>query len=164
MALAVEGETVTGWDRVGTERVARALDSWNRVGLPLRLVLVDDLATAEVRVLILRRLPAESSGDLSASSYRAGLTRLTFDERRLIARAYVAVAEGSPQGVAYSVEDQMATLLHEIGHSLGLPHVDQPASLMAERHVVGAITPIDAQLARAVYQNRRCESRPIARR
>jgi uncharacterized protein YejL (UPF0352 family) len=151
VAVAVDGGTTRDWEFHGPERLRRVTTQWNLLGLPIRLAPTTNLASADIRVVVLRSLPVDSATPPSYARYRAGLTRLTLDEQGMIVRAHVAVAERAVDGSPYSSDDQVATLLHEIGHALGLPHSSSPMALMASRPVVTALTRTDVEMARRAY-------------
>jgi predicted Zn-dependent protease len=58
--------------------------------------------------------------------------------------------------VRYRVPVQERTLLHELGHALGLPHATGPNSLMSERPSGSTLTGTDIALARGHYSRSRC--------
>lgn len=152
--LTVLPEASVAWRLDGRQRMADALRSWNRAGLPVRLVEAGARDQVGIRVTVVRRLPIDP--DDAANAYRAGVTHLVFDVGGAIARADVMIAEETPAGRPYSASDQVATLLHELGHALGLPHIDQAQALMSPRAVAVSLTPHDLALAQAVYGGGRC--------
>ncbi len=164
VALAPDQGTLDGWSFFGAERLRTATESWNLLELPIRLLPTDDFARADVRVFIVRSIPADSAGSPQLAQYQAGLTRLTRDLSGTIVRAHIAIAETSPAGVAYSVGEQVATLMHELGHSLGVPHATSPLALMSPRPLVSSITRTDVRMARDVYARASCPGNAVASR
>lgn len=163
VALVVGDASRDGWDVHGASRLRTALTAWNQLRLPLRLVPSADLQSADIRVIVVRALPAPSDAPQGLQRYRAGVTRLDTEGRRIV-RAQVGVAEVSPLGVPYSVEEQIATLIHELGHALGLPHAPHSMALMSALPRVNALTPADQALAVRVLRERRCADRVVAQR
>lgn len=152
--LQVLPEASASWRLDGRVRVEEALAPWNRAGLPVRLVRADRGDSPAIRVTVVRRLPLDpEDGSLA---YRAGVTHLRYDASGSIISAQVLLAEETPRGEPYSVRDQVATLMHELGHALGLPHSEHPYALMSARTVAMSLTPHDVALARAVYGGRSC--------
>ena len=141
-------------DRNLRTRLPETLAKWNDLSLPVRLEPATDRASAEIQVDVISRFPVEPSRNRSATP--AGLTRLTHNEAGEIIRARVIVALATPWSVRYTAADQRATLLHELGHALGLPHARSPFALMAQRPEVSSITGDDVILARASYGAARC--------
>ena len=155
VSLTSDNLSRDGWLREGAERLDQVLRLWNTTGIPVRLARAPNREVAQIRVMILERLPADTADP--ANTYRAGLTQLSYDAAGAIAGARVYVAEQTPRGVQYAVSDQMATLLHELGHALGLPHSQNPYAVMSARSVATSITPADVALARSVFAGRGCE-------
>jgi YD repeat-containing protein len=141
-------------------RLRRAIGYWNQVSLPVSLVLAQSPRSADVTVDIIRSFPPDNR--LTGNEYRAGLTSLTYDEAGRITRARVFVAEATPFGTRYALIDQEGTLLHELGHALGLPHVANPFALMSSRPRVTSLTGFDVGLARSVYQGAGCPRAQLA--
>ena len=158
--MDVEADGVEGWGRSGASRVRRAIERWNALSLPVALAVADTRGNAEVTVSVIRRFPPDKH--LNADEYRAGLTTLTYDSTGQITRARVLIAGSTPYGLRYPVLDQEATLLHELGHALGLPHVSNPVALMYSRPRATSITPVDAVLAKSVYLETGCPRFQVA--
>jgi len=142
------------WRMDGRRTLDAALHSWNATGIPLRLTRASNRETAQVEVVVLPRLPLDPRE--AGNAYRAGVTQLVHDATGGITSARVLIAEETPRGEPYSVSDQFATLLHELGHALGLPHVETPTALMASQSTATSLTPADIRLAREQYRVRPC--------
>lgn len=138
--------------------------AWNQLAVPLRLVSTQDFHSADIRVLIVKALPVEDEGPPGLQRYRAGVTRLDAEAHRGIVRAQVGIAEMSPLGVPYSVEEQVATLVHELGHAMGLPHASHRMALMSAQPQVSTLTPADQALAVRVLRAPRCRDEVVAQR
>ncbi len=154
VSLAVFEGASDGWRYDGVTRLDAALASWNKAGLPVRLARSPRSSRPEVEVIVLRRLPVDANDPDNA--YRAGVTNVRHDARGEIASAQVLIAEETPRGERYSTADQDATLLHELGHALGLAHLDDPNALMSPRSSAVSLTPADLAMARAGYARLAC--------
>ncbi len=156
VALAADRGTVDGWDFYRSERLRQATEGWNLLELPVRMIPTDDFGGADVRIVVIRSIPVDSAGAPEMARFQAGLTRLTRDADGRILRAYVAIAERAPNGIAYRVDEQIATLQHELGHALGLPHAVSPLALMSAQPLVSSLTRVDVRLARDAYRGNVC--------
>jgi hypothetical protein len=143
--------TKDGWLVDGKRRLAAAIAEWNAVGLPVRMTTARASdRSVEITVLVVPRLSSPS--DDAMSRFHAGVTHLTYLASGEITRATVFVAEATPEGKEFSIADQMATLIHELGHALGLPHLANGVSVMSARPFVNGVTRHDERLARSLYQ------------
>jgi hypothetical protein len=146
---AVQG-TRDGWQVEGKRRLASAIAEWNAVGLPVRYAVARQRDRAiEITVLVVPRLSVPS--DDRMGRFHAGLTHLKYLGTGEISAATILIAEATPGGKAYSITDQMATLVHELGHALGLPHVANGVSVMSSHPMVSGVTRHDERLARSLY-------------
>ena len=116
---------------------------WNSIKLPIRLVEARSLRDSDIVVDVIQAIPGQDRENRD----QAGVTTVTHEGRTLI-RARVFVAISAPFNVRYSVSDQVANLIHELGHALGVPHTAESGALMSQRRLVEELTAIDIALAR----------------
>lgn len=154
VGLAVLDDASHAWRDAGRARLEGALATWNAAGLPIRLARTADVSDAEVQVVVMRRLPVDP--DDPNNAYRAGVTHLKHVAGGEIASAQVLIAEETPRGARYSSVDQEATLLHELGHALGLGHLDDSRALMSPRSTAVRLTAADVAMARSGYASVGC--------
>jgi hypothetical protein len=159
--LYVAPETGDRWERFGSARLRTAMAHWNGLDLPVRFQAVDQPGGADVIVEIIPRFEIDDN-EPAAHRYRAGVTHLTYHNTGEITRAYLQIAETTPFAVRYPVTDQIATLIHELGHALGLPHARSPFALMASRPQSTTVTGADLDLIRAHYGSVPCSRTRVA--
>jgi predicted Zn-dependent protease len=141
--LDASAQTLDGWQPYGWRRLRFAMAEWNSIKLPVRLVEARSRRDSDIVVDVIEAIPGQDRDDRD----QAGVTTVTHQSGKII-RARVLIAISAPFGVRYSVSDQVANLIHELGHALGLPHTEESRALMSRRRNVEELTAIDIALAR----------------
>jgi hypothetical protein len=109
-----------GWTGAHQNIVREAFAAWEEVGPPIRFTEVFDTAGADIVVRWVQKFDID----------RAGQADLSWDHRGRIRHADMKLALLTPSGRVLTGEKLRAIALHEIGHSLGLPHSEVPGDLM----------------------------------
>jgi hypothetical protein len=150
-----EKQVPYGWSTYGRRRLRYATERWNLVRLPVRMELAESRAEADIEVSIVDSVPALQR---MRGASQAGVTRVTTARPGEIEKAHVLVAVAASFGIRYRLPAQEATLLHELGHALGLPHATGPRAVMSEQKSLAVLTGTDIALARSHYARPRCAS------
>lgn len=137
-----------GWGPYGLRRLRVAMDEWNSLRLPVRFIQATSARQSEIVVDVIRSLPV---ADDSTARDQAAVTNLTYEPSGAILKAHVLIAVATPIGRRYPLPDQQANLLHELGHSIGLPHITETGAVMATRRTSYQLTGADIALARRHY-------------
>ena len=125
-----QSSALSGWSPRHLELVDEAIRAW-MVCQGVRVTIVSWPAEADIRLYWTDRLPATNPG--VTMLYRNGAGRLTRADVFIDAQA-APWRTGSPDRVLY------ATIAHELGHALGLPHDASPAALMHPSPLVTEVT------------------------
>lgn len=136
---------VKGGQPYGRRFVRQAFDEWTMAGLPVRFEMVDDSATADVRVLWSETLPQK----------RVGVTKMAGIDN-FFSHGFITIATHRPNGALLIPQHIASTVLHEVGHMLGLGHADDTSSVMfpemSEEIRARRITPVDRATMRLLYR------------
>ncbi len=136
-----DGGMHEGWDTLFPTLVREAFDEWGQSGVPIRFTYVRDSANADVRV---RFVPNFTEGI-------SGRTIWSRDSAWWLVGANIELALMHSGGGMVNREQLRAIALHEIGHLLGLDHVDDPTHIMAPRVRVRALSDTDRATVRLLY-------------
>jgi hypothetical protein len=146
--LDAQAQELDGWHTYGPRRLRTALDEWNSIRLPVRLVPATSARESDILVDIVGSLPTV---DESVARDQAGITNVSYEPSGNILKARVLIAVATPIGRRYPLVAQQANLLHELGHAIGLPHAAETGAVMATRRSSYQLTGSDITLAREHY-------------
>lgn len=105
---------------IGGERYVRqAFDDWTLVGIPVRFEMVSDSAHADVAVVWREKLEEK----------RVGVTQM-HGVNDFYTHGAILLATHRPNGDSLLPGQVSSTVLHEVGHLLGLGHAEDTASVM----------------------------------
>lgn len=136
-----DGGTSEGWDPLFPRAVRDAFDEWADAGIPMRFTYVRDSASADVHVHFVERF----------SQGISGRTIWSRDEAWWLVGGQIELALLHPRGDAITMPQLRAIALHEIGHLLGLDHVEDPAHIMAPRVRAYELSDADRATVRLLY-------------
>lgn len=130
-----QSSSLQGWTPRHLQLVDEAVKAWMESS-GVRVTFVSWPTDADIRLYWTDRLPATNPGVTMLHSNVAGrLTRADI----FIAAEPAPWDTGTPDRVLY------ATIAHELGHALGLPHDPSPAVLMHPSPLVTEVTAMDLQ-------------------
>ena len=137
LRLYVQRESsLTGWSIHHLELLDEAIHAWTD-GAGVRIDYVSWPYEADIRVYWTDRLPSTNPGvTMLYSNASARLTR---------ADMFIAV-QPAPWSIGTPDRVLFATIAHELGHALGLPHDPSPYALMHPSPLVTQVT--DSDIAR----------------
>lgn len=136
-----DGGLYEGWDTLFPTLVRDAFEEWSQSGVPIRFTYVRDSSSADVRV---RFVPRFSEGI-------SGRTIWSRDSAWWLVGANIELALTHANRSPVNREQLRAIALHEVGHLLGLDHVDDPSHIMAPRVRVRTLSDADRATVRLLY-------------
>lgn len=160
----VDAVTLAHGDAEWRTAVVAAVAAWTDVVPGLRISVVRDSVSADVRVRWAQALPASPIGDPMAgvlaegagsatalAPYTAGRTTLVPDVTGRAIFADVVLAIAAPGGTPYLPRDVHAVAQHEMGHALGLAHHRSRRSVMSPLVAAERVGNDDRAVLRALY-------------
>ncbi len=136
-----DGGTLDGWQPQFSVAVRDAFEEWSSVGIPVRFTFVRDSGGADVHVRFVDRF----EGGIS------GRTIWSRDSAFWLVSGNIDLAVSHPMGGAVTLAQLYAISLHEIGHLLGLDHIDDQSNIMAPRVRARSLSDADRATARLIY-------------
>jgi hypothetical protein len=136
-----DGAMHDAWDPEFPSLVREAFEAWAATGIPMRFTFVRDSSDVDVRV---RFVPSFADGI-------SGRTVWSRDANSWLVSGEIDLSLRHPRGDAVSRAQLQAIALHEIGHLLGLDHVDDPEHIMAPRVRARTLSDGDIATVRLLY-------------
>ena len=106
-----------------------AFEEWERVtNHNLGFTFVSSRAVAKIRVEFVKKIDTRNQEELDRA---IGLTQIYAPPRsKKLLKANIWIADLTQDGRTLSRDEVYTTMLHELGHALGLNHTDDPESVM----------------------------------
>jgi hypothetical protein len=137
-----DGSHLPGWRATFPGMVRSAFGEWTALGIPLRVVFVDDSASASLRVNWVDHFGQDVSGR----------TTWQYDDAGLIRAGRTTLSTRRADGTRRTEAQLRAIALHEAGHALGLQHAeDDETSIMAPRVDALGLSDADRATVRLLY-------------
>jgi hypothetical protein len=122
--------------------VREAFSHWESLGLDLHFEFTSDTLGADMLVKWISRFPID----------RTGQTDLTWDQFGRVQRAVITLAIADGRGRTLPSTALLSVAIHEVGHSLGLPHSALTSDVMFPEPRITELSPRDRHTALLLYQ------------
>jgi hypothetical protein len=122
--------------------VREAFSHWESLGLDLHFEFTSDTLGADMLVKWISRFPID----------RTGQTDLTWDQFGRVQRAVITLAIADGRGRTLPSTALLSVAIHEVGHSLGLPHSSLTSDVMFPEPRITELSPRDRHTALLLYQ------------
>jgi len=122
--------------------VREAFSHWESLGLDLHFEFTTDTLGSDMVVKWISRFPID----------RTGQTDLTWDQFGRVQRAVITLAIADGRGRTLPSTALLSVAIHEVGHSLGLPHSALTSDVMFPEPRITELSPRDRHSALLLYQ------------
>jgi hypothetical protein len=135
------GAGVPGWKDDFVRQATEAFGDWTATGVPVRFSFVVDSASSDVPLVWIDRFGKDA---------RVGNTHIS-GLNGVIDHAAITVALHTQQGFALRSDMIKATVAHEVGHLLGLPHTTDTTSIMVPYARIRPLSESDRRTVLLLY-------------
>lgn len=122
--------------------VREAFSHWESLGLDVHFEFTSDTLGADMLVKWISRFPID----------RTGQTDLTWDQFGRVQRAVITLAIADGRGRTLPSTALLSVAIHEVGHSLGLPHSALTSDVMFPEPRITELSARDRHTALLLYQ------------
>lgn len=122
--------------------VREAFSHWESLGLDLHFEFTTDTLGSDMVVKWISQFPID----------RTGQTDLTWDQFGRVQRAVITLAIADGRGRTLPSTALLSVAIHEVGHSLGLPHSALTSDVMFPEPRITELSPRDRHSALLLYQ------------
>lgn len=137
----IEGGPPTYAPRMGGY-VREAFSQWENLGLDLHFEFTADTLGSDMVVRWISKFPID----------RTGQTDLTWDQFGRVQRAVITLAIADGRGRTLPSTALLSVAVHEVGHSLGLPHSALSSDVMFPEPRITELSTRDRHTALLLYQ------------